>query len=79
MTYKKIELRLYKVFGLPCSGKTTLSDMVQQELTKKRLHVARLDGDDVRKGICGDLDFSDEGRKENLRRIAEICKLFNRN
>jgi adenylylsulfate kinase len=43
----------------------------------KGYRVRRLDGDDVRKGLCEGLGFSDEGRRENLRRVAHVCKMFN--
>lgn len=62
--------------GLSGSGKSTLANMLQEDLHKKGMHVYVLDGDNVRLGINRDLDFSEEGRKENIRRIAEIAKLM---
>jgi adenylylsulfate kinase len=62
--------------GLPCSGKTTLANKLQARLFQNNLLVYILDGDQIRKGINSDLDFSKEGRKENIRRIGEISKLF---
>jgi adenylylsulfate kinase len=62
--------------GLPCSGKTTLANKLQSRLLKNNLLVYTLDGDQVRRGLNVDLDFSKEGRKENIRRIGEVSKLF---
>lgn len=62
--------------GLPCSGKTTLGIAFEQKLLEMGYHVRLLDGDITRRGICRDLGFSAEDRNENIRRIAEISKLF---
>ncbi len=62
--------------GLPCSGKTTLATQLQSLLFQNTNLVYSLDGDQFRKGVSFDLDFSREGRKENIRRIGEISKLF---
>lgn len=62
--------------GLSGSGKSTLANSVEQQLYKKNIHTFSLDGDNVRKGLNVNLDFSREGREENLRRIAEVAKLF---
>jgi adenylylsulfate kinase len=62
--------------GLSGSGKSTLANKVQQELFEKGIHAKILDGDTVRKGLCGDLGFSEEDRTEHLRRIAHTAKLF---
>jgi len=66
--------------GLPCSGKTTVADIVAEESKSyKSIKVVRLDGDVVRKGLCKDLGFSKEDRRINLERIGYICKLLNDN
>lgn len=65
--------------GLPCSGKTTLSKRLKEELDNRSYKAVCLDGDDVRGQLNADLGFSAEDRKENLRRIAHVAKLFNRN
>ncbi len=65
--------------GLPCAGKTTLSQGLYNSLNEKGYHLARLDGDDVRQGLCKGLGFTLEDRRENLRRVAEVSKLFNKN
>jgi len=62
--------------GLPCSGKTTLANKLQSRLCQNDLLVYTLDGEQIRKGISSDLDFTKEGRKENIRRTGEISKLF---
>lgn len=62
--------------GLSGSGKSTLANQVEIELHKKGMKTYVLDGDNIRQGINADLDFTPEGRSENLRRIAEIAKLL---
>lgn len=62
--------------GLSGSGKSTIASQLQSELYDLDVHSYVLDGDNIRLGINSDLDFSEEGRAENLRRIAEIAKLF---
>lgn len=61
--------------GLSGSGKSTLSDAVCKELFDRDMQFAQLDGDNTRRGLCNDLDFSSVARKENLRRAAEVAKL----
>lgn len=62
--------------GLPCSGKTTIAMELQNLLFKKGCNVFILDGDNVRHGLNRDLGFSPSDRKENIRRVAEVAKLF---
>jgi adenylylsulfate kinase len=62
--------------GLSGSGKTTIGLALEKELFKQGFLVMLLDGDLVRTGINNNLKFSVEDRKENIRRIAEISKLF---
>jgi adenylylsulfate kinase len=62
--------------GLPSSGKSTIAHAVELELYKLGVRTYTLDGDNVRHGLCSDLGFSPEDRAENLRRIAEMIKLF---
>jgi len=62
--------------GLSGSGKSTIATAVERELFAAGHFVVLLDGDNVRTGLCGDLGFSLEDRKENIRRIAETAKLF---
>jgi len=65
--------------GLSGSGKTTLGLLLEDFLYKNNFKTALLDGDNIRHGINSDLGFSDEDRIENIRRIAEINKLFLQN
>jgi adenylylsulfate kinase len=65
--------------GLSGSGKSTLATGLEKELLLSGHQVCVLDGDTLRNGLCGDLGFSAEGRKENLRRAAETAKLLMRN
>lgn len=62
--------------GLSGSGKSTIATAVERELFDAGHHVVLLDGDNVRTGLCGDLGFSLTDRRENIRRIAEVAKLF---
>lgn len=62
--------------GLSGSGKSTLANGIEKELFKKGYNTYILDGDNVRKGLNNDLDFSESARKENIRRIAEVANLF---
>lgn len=63
--------------GLSGSGKTTIARILYEELLKRKFIVKYLDGDNVRYGINKNLGFSDDDRTENIRRVAEISKLFN--
>ena len=62
--------------GLSGSGKSTVAIGVERELHKRGILCRILDGDNIRAGINSNLGFSAEDRKENIRRIAEIGKLF---
>lgn len=62
--------------GLSGSGKSTLANLLEEALFKKGLQVYVLDGDNIRTGLNKDLGFSKEGRKENIRRVAEVAHLF---
>ena len=62
--------------GLSGSGKTTIAIALEKELHKKGLLTQILDGDNIRTGINNNLGFSDADRIENIRRIAEVTKLF---
>lgn len=61
--------------GLSASGKSTIAGVLEQILTKQGYHTYLLDGDNVRHGLCKDLGFSDDDRKENIRRVGEVAKL----
>ncbi len=62
--------------GLSGSGKSTIANGLEQLLFSKGYRTYVLDGDNVRSGINKDLSFSPEDRSENIRRIAEVSKLF---
>lgn len=62
--------------GYSGSGKSTLAHTVEEQLYLMGYRTYVLDGDNVRHGLCGDLGFSDNDRKENIRRIGEMAKLF---
>lgn len=62
--------------GLSGSGKSSLANKLEQYLHQKGVHTYLLDGDNIRTGLNKDLDFSEAGRIENIRRIAEVAQLF---
>jgi len=62
--------------GLSGSGKSTLAHAVEERLYNMNVSTFVLDGDNVRHGLCSDLGFTDADRVENIRRIAEMAKLF---
>lgn len=62
--------------GLSGSGKTTLALKLEKILFEQGFLVQILDGDNIRTGISNNLDFSENDRLENIRRIAEVSKLF---
>jgi adenylylsulfate kinase len=79
-TVKEVQLRqtshLFWLYGLSGSGKSTLANALERALTAEGYVVKLLDGDNVRTGLNRDLGFSDADRTENIRRIAEVAKLF---
>ena len=62
--------------GLSGSGKSTLANLVEAKLFDLGFHTFVLDGDNMRHGLNKDLGFSDQDRIENIRRVAEVSKLF---
>ncbi len=62
--------------GLSSAGKSTLAHAVEEELHKLGCRTFVLDGDNIRHGLSSNLGFSDEDRRENIRRIAEAAKLM---
>ena len=63
--------------GLPGAGKTTLAMQLEARLVRAGRAAYTLDGDNLRHGLCAGLGFSDSDRAENIRRAAEVCRLFN--
>ena len=62
--------------GLSGAGKSTLANKVEEKLFEKGYHTYVLDGDNIRMGLNKGLGFTAEDRKENIRRIGEVAKLF---
>ena len=62
--------------GLSGSGKSTIANKLEKKLYENGCLSYLLDGDNIRVGLNNDLDFTDEGRKENIRRIAEVSRLM---
>lgn len=73
---KKQKPFLLWLTGLSGSGKSTVANLVDQELFAKGYHTYILDGDNIRHGLNADLGFDEKSRKENLRRIREVARLF---
>lgn len=63
--------------GLSASGKSTLAFTLERQLFTMGAMVFWLDGDTVRKGLCSDLGFTAASRHENIRRMAEVARIFN--
>ncbi|MEM7145432.1 MAG: adenylyl-sulfate kinase [Verrucomicrobiota bacterium] len=68
--------RVFWMYGLSGSGKSTLANALERRLHGEGVMTQLLDGDNIRSGLNRDLGFSDEDRLENIRRIAEVAKLF---
>jgi adenylylsulfate kinase len=62
--------------GLSGSGKSTIAMELDKKLFEKKIRSYVLDGDNIRHGLNNDLGFSEKHRKENIRRVAEVAKLF---
>ena len=68
--------RVVWLYGLPGSGKSTLAAALERRLHAEGFTTHLLDGDNLRAGLNGDLGFSETDRTENIRRAAEVAKLF---
>ena len=64
-------------FGLPGAGKSTLADAIHGRFVEWSIAATRLDGDLLRQRLNSDLGFSGADRRENIRRAAEVARLFN--
>lgn len=62
--------------GLSASGKSTIANELEAALFAAGRQTCVLDGDNIRHGLCSDLGFSEPARKENIRRVGEVAKLF---
>lgn len=67
---------VFWMYGLSGSGKSTLANALERKLSEEGFTTKILDGDNIRSGLNSDLGFSDADRKENIRRIAEVARLF---
>ena len=65
------------ITGLSGAGGTTLANALKSPIVEDGMHCCLIDGDDVRRGLNKDLDFSLAARTENVRRVAEVAKLMN--
>ena len=74
--YLKQKAKVIWFTGLSGSGKTTLASLLEKRLFELNYFCQILDGDNVRSGINHNLRFTEEDRMENIRRIAEVSKLF---
>ncbi len=68
--------RVIWLTGLSGSGKSTIATELERELFNLGKNAYVLDGDNIRHGLCSDLGFSPHERKENIRRVGEVAKLF---
>lgn len=64
------------ITGLPASGKSSIAHMLESTLIYNKIRAYVLDGDNIRHGLCKDLGFSSSDRRENIRRVGEVAKLF---
>jgi adenylylsulfate kinase len=64
------------LYGLSGSGKSTLAHMLERVLHEEGRATVLLDGDNLRTGLNSGLGFTEEDRRENIRRVAEVAKLF---
>lgn len=67
---------VFWLYGLSSSGKSTLGDALKKYLDSRGISSVRLDGDELRAGLCRDLGFTAHDRSENIRRAAEIARLL---
>ena len=67
---------LFWFTGLSGAGKSTLAHSVEERLHQQGYRTFVLDGDNVRHGLCADLSFSDDDRKENIRRVGHMSMLY---
>lgn len=68
--------RVYWLYGLSGSGKSTIANAFERQLHAQGMLTQILDGDNIRSGLNANLGFTDADRAENIRRIAEVAKLY---
>ena len=64
--------------GLPCSGKTTIAEIVKAQLERRDVRVELLDGAEIRKHFSAGVGFSKEDRSNHLKRVAYLCHLLSK-
>ena len=62
--------------GLSGSGKSTIANALEKKLYQLGIRTYLLDGDNIRRGLCNDLGFTNSDRVENIRRVSEVAKLM---
>ena len=67
---------VFWLYGLSGSGKSTMAVEMEKRLHEKNIHSVVLDGDNLRSGLNQDLSFSEKDRRENIRRVSEVAKIF---
>lgn len=67
--------KVFWLYGRSGAGKTTLARLLYRALQDRKIPAFYLDGDELRSGLCSDLAFTPEARRENHRRIAEVARL----
>jgi len=70
---------VFWLYGLSGSGKSTMALKMEKRLHEKGIHSVVLDGDNLRSGLNQDLSFSEKDRRENIRRVSEVAKIFSAN
>ena len=70
---------VFWLYGLSGSGKSTMAVEMEKRLHEKGIHSVVLDGDNLRSGLNQDLSFSEKDRRENIRRVSEVAKIFSEN
>jgi adenylylsulfate kinase len=70
---------VFWLYGLSGSGKSTMAVEMEKRLHEKGIHSVVLDGDNLRSGLNQDLSFSENDRRENIRRVSEVAKILSEN
>jgi adenylylsulfate kinase len=70
---------VFWLYGLSGSGKSTMAVEMEKRLHEKGIHSVVLDGDNLRSGLNEDLSFSENDRRENIRRVSEVAKILSEN
>ena len=76
MALKKHGAKVIWPTDLSGAGKSTIANCLEQTLNRQGIYTYLLDGNNIRHGLCCDLGFSSQDRRENIRRVAEVAKLL---